>query len=80
MKAEVDKLDINKVLHVPTGLNILKTKADNLDFGKLKTVSVDLKILSDVLNKEVVRNTKLNRQNTKANNLENKNPDASTLT
>ena len=31
LKAEVDKLDINKLTNVPTGLNILKTKVDDLD-------------------------------------------------
>ena len=49
MKAEVDKLDINKLVNVPTGLNNLKTKVDDLDVGKLKTVPVDLKKLSDVV-------------------------------
>ena len=43
LKAEVDKLDINKLTNVPTSLNNLKTKVDDLDVGKLKTVSVDVK-------------------------------------
>ena len=43
LKAEVDKLDINKLNNVPTGLNNLKTKANDLDVGKSKTVPVDLK-------------------------------------
>ena len=43
LKAEVDKLDINKSVNVPTSLNNLKTKVHDLDFGKLKTVPVDLK-------------------------------------
>ena len=37
MKAEVDKLDVNKLVNVPTSLNNLKTKVDDLDIGKLKT-------------------------------------------
>ena len=41
-KAEFDKLDINK-LTVSTSLNNLKTKEDDLDVGKLKTDTVDLK-------------------------------------
>ena len=49
LKAEVDKLDINKPVNVPTSLNNLKTKLDDLDVGKLKTVPVDLKKLSDVV-------------------------------
>ena len=43
LKAEVDKLDINKLVNVPSSLNNLKTKTDDLDIGKLKTVPVDLK-------------------------------------
>ena len=31
LKAEVYKLDINKLTNVPTSLNILKTKVDDLD-------------------------------------------------
>ena len=43
LKAEADKLDINKLANVPTSLNNLKTKAVNVDVGKLETVPVDLK-------------------------------------
>ena len=39
LKAEVDKLDIDKSVNVPTSLNNSKTKVDDLDSGKLKTVS-----------------------------------------
>ena len=42
MKTEVDKLNI-KLLNVPTSLDDLKTKIDDLDLGKVKTVSLDLK-------------------------------------
>ena len=31
LKAEIDKPDINKLTNVPTSLNILKTKVDDLD-------------------------------------------------
>ena len=46
LKAEVDKLDINKLVHVKTSLNNVKTKVDDLDIkldGKLKTVPVNFK-------------------------------------
>ena len=33
LKAEVDKLDINKLKNVPTSLNNLKTKVNDLDVG-----------------------------------------------
>ena len=79
MKAEVDKLDINKLTNVPTSLNNLKTDVDYLAIGTLKTFLVDLKKLSDVVDNEVVKNTKFNTLKTKANNLEKKNPYATTL-
>ena len=43
LKAEVDKVHINKLTNAPTSLNNLKTKLDELDVGKLKTVPADLK-------------------------------------
>ena len=70
LKAEADKLDINKLNNVPTSLNNLKTKVDDLDVGKLKTVPVVLKKLIDLVDKEVVKNTKFNTLKTKVNNLE----------
>ena len=60
-------------------MNNLKTEVDNLDVDKLKTAPIDLKKLSDVMSKEVVKNTKFNKLNTKVNNLENKIPDGPTL-
>ena len=54
----VDKLDINKLVNVPTSLNNLKPKVDDLEIGKLKTVQVDLKKLSDKVDNEVVKNTR----------------------
>ena len=43
VKAEVGKLDVNKLSNVPNSLNNLETRVDYLYVGKLKTVSVDLK-------------------------------------
>ena len=51
------KLDIKKLVNVPTSLNNLKTEVDDLDVGRLKTVPVDLKNLSDVVDNEVAENT-----------------------
>ena len=70
---------VNKLTNVPTSLNNLKTKVDDLDVGKFKNVPVDLKKLSDVVCNEVVKNTKFNTLKTKINNLEKKIPDATTL-
>ena len=51
-KAEVDKLDIIKLVNVPNSFNSLTTIVDDLDVGKLKTVPVDLKILNDTKDKK----------------------------
>ena len=79
MKAEVDKLELNKLVNVSTSLNNSETKVDDLDVGKLKTVPVDLKKLSDVVHNEVLKNTKFNTLKTKVNSLEKKIPDATIL-
>ena len=71
MKAEVEKLDINKFVNVPPSFNNLKTKVDYLDVGKLKTL-LDLKYLSNLEDKEVAKNTELNTLKTKVNNFKNK--------
>ena len=68
-----------KLVNVPTSLNDLKAKVDNLDIGKLKTVSVYLKKLSDVAANEVLKNTEFNTLKTKANSLEKKISDATKL-
>ena len=51
-------------------MNNLKIKLDDLDVGKLKAVSVDLKKISDVVSKEIVKRTVYNKLNAKLNNLE----------
>ena len=55
MKAEVDKLGTSRLTNVPTSLINSKAKVYDLDAGKLITVFVDLKKLSDVLDNEVVK-------------------------
>ena len=75
LKAEVDKLDINKLTNVSTVLNNLKTEVRALDFGKLKKAPVFLKKSSDVVDNEVVKNTKFNTLKTNVNSLEKKIPD-----
>ena len=45
----------------------------------MKTILVDLKKLSDVLDNELAKNTKFNTLKTKVNNLEMKIPGATTL-
>ena len=65
--AEVDRLNVKKLVNVSTILNNSKTKVDGLDVGKLKTASVALKKLSDVVDNEVVKNTKFKTLKTKVN-------------
>ena len=60
------------MVNVPTSLNNLKRKVDDLNVGKLKTVPIDLKKLSGVVGNEVVKNTKFNTLKTKVNSLEKK--------
>ena len=79
MKAEVDKLNINKLVNELTSLNSLKTKADDLGVGKLKTVPVVLNKLSYVIGNEFVKSAKYSTLKTKVNNLEKKIPYATTL-
>ena len=72
MRAEVDKRDINKLFRI-IGLNNLKTKVNDLDIDKLEDIPMDFKKVSDVVSKEVVKNVKLQKLNTRVNNLEKKN-------
>ena len=65
MKTEVDKLDIDKLVNVPTCLNNLKRRVDDLDVGKLTNVPVALKKLNDVVDNQFVDNTKFNTRKTK---------------
>ena len=79
LKAQTDKFDINKLVIAPTSLNNLKTNIDDLDVGKLKTVSINLNKISDAVANEVANNTKFNTLKTKLNSLEKKIPDATIL-
>ena len=67
MKTENGKLDHNKLVNIPTGLNSFKTKEGNFYVDKLNTVPVDLKKLSDLVSKEVLKKTVYNKLNTKVN-------------
>ena len=52
---------------------------NDLDLGKLKTVPVDLKKLSDVVDNVVVKTKNFNTLKIKVNSLEQKIPDATIL-
>ena len=79
MKVNLDKINVDKFINVPTSFNNLKTKVNGLDPGKLKTAPVDLKKLSEVLDNELVKNKKFSKLKTKLNSLEKKIPDATTF-
>ena len=54
-------------------------KVDYLDVGKLTAVLIDFIKLGDVVDNEVVNNTKFNTLERKVNNLDKTIPDANTL-
>ena len=53
----MDKLDIDKLKNVPSGLSNLKSKVDKLDIGKIETTPVDISKLSNVVKNDVVKRT-----------------------
>ena len=55
------------MVNVPSSLNNLKTKVNDLDVGKLRTVPIDLKKLSNLVDNEVVKNKNFNTLNAKVN-------------
>ena len=60
MKSEIGKLDISELVNVRTSLNNIEINVDDLDVVKLKTVTVDMKKWSNVVDNEVVKNTEFN--------------------
>ena len=80
MQADVDELDINILVNVPTSLNDPKPKVYDLDVGELKAVPIDLNKLSEVVSKEVVKNPNFNKLKTKVNKLDQKILDATIIT
>ena len=80
LKAEVDKLEIDKLKSVPSNSSNLKSKVDELDvdkllIGKLETTTVDLSKLNDVVKNDVIKDA----YNAKIKNIEDKIPDITKL-
>ena len=69
LESDVDKLDIDKFKNIPSGLSNLKSKVDKLDCGKLESTPVDLCKLSDVVKKEVVKETEYDEYVKKVHNI-----------
>ena len=55
LKREADKLNINKLVNFPTGFDKVKVKVDDTDIGKLKTVLVVLKSLSNLVDNKLLK-------------------------
>ena len=53
----MDKLDIDKLKNVPSGLSNLKSKVDKLDIGKIETTPVDISKLCNVVKNDVAKRT-----------------------
>ena len=64
--------DINKLVNVPTSFNNLKTKVDDLDVVKLKTIDLDLGKLNDAVDEQVAKDKKINTLKAKVIFLEKK--------
>ena len=55
LKLRVDKLDIDQLKNIPSGFSSLNSKLGKLDFDKLKAVLVEVKKLSDLVEKKVLK-------------------------
>ena len=60
LKSDIDKLDTDKLKHVPSRLRSLESNVDKLDIGKLETTPVHSSKLSDSVENEVVKKTEYN--------------------
>ena len=69
LESNVDKLDIDKLKNVLSGLSNSKSKVGKLDVDKLVPVSIDLSKLSDAVKNDVVEK---DIYNAKIKNLEDK--------
>ena len=76
LKAEVDKIDVDKLKTVPDDLSNLKGKVDKFNIDKLAPVPVNLIKLSNVVKSDVV---KKDVYNVKIKNIEDKIPDITNL-
>ena len=59
LKSDADKLDIEKLKNVSSGLSNVKSKVGKLDIGKLETTPVNISKLCNVIKNNVVKNTEL---------------------
>ena len=76
LKTEVDKLDFDKLKHLPNNLSNLKNEMDKLDIYKLLSLPIDLSKLSNAVKNEVFKKAEYNA---KIKNIEDKIPDVTNL-
>ena len=69
LKSDVDKLDIDKLKNVTSGLRSWKSKVDKLDIVKLETTPIDLSKLGEVIKNDAVKNTKYHELVKKVSNI-----------
>ena len=77
MSSYATKTDLKNVAHIDvssfaskTNLASLKTEVDKIDAEKLKTVPVDLAMLSNIVKNDVVKKTENNSLKTKVDNID----------
>ena len=66
LKSDVDKLDIDKLKNVTSGLRSWKSKVGKLDIVKLETTPIEL---SEVIKNDAVKNTKYHELVKKVSNI-----------
>ena len=57
LKSDIDKLGIDELEQVPSGLNNLKIKVDKLVSDRLKHIPFDFSKLSNIVEEDVVKKT-----------------------
>ena len=72
LKAEIDKLGVDKLKNIPTNLSNSKSKVDKLDIDKLVPILVDLSYINNVAKNDVVKKY---AYNARIQNIEDKIPD-----
>ena len=60
LKSDKDKLDIDKLKNVSSGLNSLESKVDELNIGKLETTPNELTKISNLVKNDVVEKIEYN--------------------
>ena len=68
LKSDMNKLDVDKLKNVPSGLSCLKSKVDKLDIYKLETTLAYLSKLNDTVKNDVAKKTEYDELVKKVNN------------